>query len=212
MRVGPGIAVSTEPQSSNDPIMIGADHSIRIDLMKLQAPSNIYDADFAWIIHSPGSVSFFFAKRSLSEEKKLRTRLEMRFPPEILATQLWERTQEFHGRVKEYTDKWPKDENRNKLQPEGWSAEKDHSEWANIETMAHSGTEASIDFYQLPPFGVAQFIQGRGSSQLMVLPVVRVLMSVFELDHLLESVALVVSQVQEYLPKAAIKDGQTEEG
>jgi hypothetical protein len=66
-----------------------------------------------------------------------------------------------------------------------WDADRDHSEWANIETMAHSGTEASLDFYTLPASGIAKFMKGQGSSQLIVRPVVRVQMNIFELERLL---------------------------
>lgn len=183
-----------------DPITIGLDQSINIDPMNLLAPSNVYDADFAWIVHRPGALSLFFAKRRIGENNSLRTRLEVRYPPENLVKNLWPRTRDFHDRLQKFIAKWPKDEERDQQNPMKWAAEKDHSEWANFETIAHAGTEASLDFYLLPPWGVAQFCMGRGSSQLTVVPIVRVQMTVFELGRLLDSAAEVVTNIEGYLP------------
>jgi len=194
-----------------DPISIGLDRSISIDAMKLQTPSNVYDADFAWIVHRPGTVSFFFAKRSIGENNILRTRLELRYPPENLVNHFWPNTRDFHDKLRKFIARWPKDEERDQLDPTKWTAEKDHSEWANLETMAHAGTEASLDFYLLPPFGLAQFSKGQGSSQLRVVPIVRVQMTVFELGRLLDSASEVVATIEGYLPKREAEVLQPEE-
>jgi hypothetical protein len=39
---------------ASDPVTVGPDRTITIDLAKLPAPSNVYDADFAWIEHHVG--------------------------------------------------------------------------------------------------------------------------------------------------------------
>jgi hypothetical protein len=77
--------------------------------------------------------------------------------------------------------------------------------------MAHAGTEASIDFYQLPPFGLAQFSKGSGASQLVVTPIVRVQMTIFELCRLLDAVAKVVTEIEAYLPDI-VNDALKQEG
>jgi hypothetical protein len=211
VRLNPSSSASTELRSINDdPILIGPDNSVRVDLTKLTAPANVYDADYAWINHRPGEFSLFFAKRSLSRAEGLRTRLELRFPPESIV-QLWPNTREFHDRVNKFIEKWPKNEDRDKIDPSKWDADRDHSEWANIETMAHSGTEASLDFYTLPASGIAKFMKGQGSSQLIVRPVVRVQMNIFELARLLESLASVVSDIKKYLPPDLINIGTEKE-
>jgi hypothetical protein len=186
-----------------DPVMIGTDNTIRIDLSKVHAPSNVYDADFAWIVHRPGAVSLLFAKRNMSGNNTLRTRLEVRFPPENLVNNFWKAARDFHLKLQDFVSKWPKEEGRDLQSPEEWPAEKDHSEWANFETMAHAGSQASIDFYLLPPWGIAQFLRGGGSSQLILTPIVRVQMTAFELKRLLDSVAKVVAEIGSYLPESA---------
>jgi hypothetical protein len=194
---------------TDDPIVVGLDNSIKVNLAKLAAPVNVYDADMAWLKHKTGVLSLFFAKRSLSEEKIFRTRLEVRFPPENFV-QFWENSKDFAGRVSTFIDKWPKDEERSQLDPAGWKAEKDHSEWANFGTIAHSGTEAALDFYTLPPAGVARYIMGQGTSQLILTPVVRVQMTIFELSILLETMAVTVSNIKDYLPKSLTEEKSEE--
>jgi hypothetical protein len=211
MRVEHKPSESADLSTADDAISIGFDRSISINLMKLHAPTNVYDADFSWIVHRPGAVSLFFAKRRIDEKDTLRTRLELRYPPENFVNHLWKNSRDFHDRLQKFAAKWPKDEERDQQTPETWKAEKDHSEWANFETMSHAGTEASLDFYLLPPWGLAQFTKGRGSAQLKVAAIVRVEMTIFELGRLLDSAAKVVSEIERYLPKQEPEEIQQEE-
>jgi hypothetical protein len=172
-----------------------------VDFSKLSAPTNVYDADLAWIVHRPGAVSLFFAKRSLGEENELRTRLELRYPPENLVHHFWRNSRDFHGRLRQFVEKWPKDQAREAVDATKWKAQRDHSEWVNFEAIAHAGTEATLDFYLLPPPVVARFSKGLGSAGLKVSPVVRVHMTSFELLRLLDSAADVVAEIEGYLPK-----------
>jgi hypothetical protein len=120
------------------------------------------------------------------------------------------RGNQVNDQLQKFIAKWPKDEERDQQNPMKWTAEKDHSEWANFETMAHAGTGATLDFYLLPPWGLAQFSKGRGSSQLTVAPIVRVQMTVFELGRLLDSAAEVVTNIEAYLPAAEAEAIQPE--
>jgi hypothetical protein len=194
--VDPRIAGIGDSQATMDPISLGIDRSIRIDLSRLRTPTNVYDADFAWIKHRPGAISFFFGKRSFTAKESLRTRLELRYPVENLVHHFWQNSRDFHARLDSFVSKWPKDVERDSLVPEEWNAERDHSEWANFETISHAGTEASLDFYLLPAFGIAQFMKGAGSSQLTIMPVVRVQMTAFELGRLLNSVGEIASEIE----------------
>jgi hypothetical protein len=210
IHVTSGTSGSADLRPGNDAITIGVDNSINIDLMKLQAPNNVYDADYAWIVHRrPGNISLFFGKRDIGSEDTLRTRLELRYPPENLV-QHWKILAEFYERVQKFIEKWPIDDLRNKQQPEEWKSERDHSEWANFETIAHTGTQSSIDFYSLAPYGVAQFRRGLGSSQLMVTPIARVQMTTFELARLLNSIAETVAEIEGYLPRPTEGEDQAE--
>ena len=187
--------------AADDPIGIGIDKSIHVDMSKLPAPSNIYDADFAWIEHRLRAVSLFFGKRNRENKQQLRTCLEIRYPPESLVKNLWGNSRDFHEGLKCFADKWPLDDERNNLDPSRLKPLKEHSEWANFEAMAHAGTEASIDFYQMPPAGIARFAKGQGSSGLKLTPIVRVQMDVFELLRLLDDAVEIVRRIRDYLPQ-----------
>lgn len=184
-----------------DPISIGLDKTIHVNVAKLPAPSNIYDADFAWIEHRPGAVSLFFGKRSRDEKDLLRTRLELRYPPENLVAHFWGNSREFHESILRFSSSWPSDPDRGEVQPERMKATRDHSDWANFDMMAHAGTEASIDFYQMPPSGIARFARGHGAEGLNFVAVARVHLSVFELIRLLDATADVVKAIETYLPR-----------
>ena len=81
-RTGRQVAkIELQDAASGDPITIGPDNSINIDLSKLPPPDKLYDADQAWVIHSGTKVSLFFGKRRLDRPSKFRTRLEIRYPP-----------------------------------------------------------------------------------------------------------------------------------
>jgi len=195
-------AAGSLAQIVDDPVGIGPDRTITIDMAKLPPPSNAYDADFAWIEHKPGDVRLFFAKRNRDDPKRLRTRLELRYPPESLLGHFWRNSREFHERMKAFTQQWPQaGGERDKFQPEQMPADKEHSEWSNFEMMAHAGTEALIDFYTLPVSGIAMFVKGQGSSGLKMTPIVRVQLSVFELNRLLDSMEPIVDEIRRNLPE-----------
>src|SRR5262245_26469562 len=81
---------------ASEPITIGLDKQIRVDMSKLPPPANVYDADVAWVEHSAPSISLMFGKRVPGSADEFRTRLEIRYPPENLVRQLWRNTRSFH--------------------------------------------------------------------------------------------------------------------
>ncbi len=191
-----------------DPITIGLDKSININLAKLNAPSNIYDADFAWVEHEPGKVSLFFAKKSRDNKGELRTRLELRYPAENLVHHFWQNSRDFHERLRTFVQLWPNSAFGHHADVSAWKAEKDHSEWVNFEAMAHAGTEATIDFYAIPAVGIARFRRGGGSADLKIVPVVRVHLTAFELLRLMDAAAPIVREIEGYLPKQGAFEGE----
>jgi hypothetical protein len=197
------VSVATEP------ISIGLDKSIRIDMSKLPAPLIVYDADVAWIEHLTGRVSLLFGKLSRNDQNRLRTRLEIRYPPEDFLRAFWGNSRDFHGRLGVSCKMWPSDPARDNLNPEAFPSDKDHSEWVNFDAMCHAGTEASIDFFILPAAAVARFAQGKGSADLKLAPVVRVNLSAFELLRLLDQTRTVAETVESYLPEIYRVGGQT---
>jgi hypothetical protein len=186
-----------------DPVGIGPDRMITIDMAKLPTPVISYDADFAWIEHRPGDLRLFFGKRSKDKPETLRTRLELRYPPEGLIGHFWRNSRDFHQKMSEFAGRWPKDQARDSVNPAEMTADKEHSEWANFEAMSHAGTEALIDFYTLPVSGIAKFAAGQGSSGLTMMPVVRVQMTIFELTRLLDSMSSIVTEIENYLPQGS---------
>jgi hypothetical protein len=192
-------------QIVQDPITIGLDKTINVDATKLPPPPNVYDADSAWIEHRPGEVSIFFVKRSRDSDT-LRTRLEIRYPPENLVGHFWKNSRDFHDGLTAYVERWSLQQQDPRPDASRLKAEKEHSEWANFDIMAHAGTEATIDFYQLPPPGIAQFTRGQGSHGLRFVPIVRIHLTIFELLRLMNSMAEVVEVIQGYLPQPHSKE------
>jgi len=191
---------------SEDPITLGADGSILINLTRLPAPDKIYDADLSWVRRGRGYVSFFFGKENVDDPSKLRTRLEVKYAPEAFVRHFWRNSREFHEKMRTQLQSWPQDPSLEVVDGARMPAEKDHSEWANFDYMARSGTHGTIDFFLLPAPGVARFIQGQGSSGLTLVPVVRVMMTVHELSRLLDLVDGMVDEVKKYLPPEVLKD------
>src|SRR5438105_1357931 len=200
-------ADQSEARVVEDPITVGLDKSINIDLSKVKAPANIYDADVAWVTHQPGLVSLFFGKRDLNEKGRLRTRLELRYPAENLVHHFWGNSREFHEKLRAFVGLWPTAATQTPQPSAGdWKADKDHSEWVNFEAMAHAGSEAMLDFYSIPAFGIAKFRSGGGTAALQIVPIVRVNLTVFELLRLMDAVDPVIRAIEGYLPKKGVPD------
>lgn len=198
-------ADGSEPRVIGDPITVGLDKSIKIDLTKVVAPSNIYDADFAWVEHRPGVASLFFGKKDRDERDRFRTRLELRYPAENLVQHFWENSRSFHERLRSFVELWPH-EVASPGAVQQWTAERDHSEWVNFEAIAHAGTEATMDFYSIPAVGIARFRKGGGSASLTIVPVVRVHLTAFELLRLMDAVAPIVAEIKRYLPTKVLPE------
>jgi hypothetical protein len=208
MQMQPRASLGSQPQVVEDAIHVTPNKGVTIDLAKLRAPSVVYDADVAWIAHKPGSVSLFFGKRALDTAvggaPELRTRLEIRYPPEQFVMHFWRNSEEFSTKLHEFVRRW-KFEPVAAVDPSPWRAAKDHSEWVNFEAMAHVGSEATIDFYQMPASAVARFNQGLGSSGLNPLPIVRVHLTAFELVRLFDQAGTVAEAVKAYMPAPVVE-------
>ena len=173
-------------------------------------------------MHSGLKFSFVFGKRRPGGQGSLRTRLEIRYAPENVVHHFWKNSREFHRSLKNYVAKWPK-ETRDDTPVTTSNEVKDHSEWANFDYMAHAGTEGMIDFYQLPPSGIARFMQGQGTQGLTIEPVVRVMLTSSELLRLLDKVNSMIVEMMGFLPQEdqprlremlegeSLKEGETNE-
>ncbi len=179
-----------------DPISVGSDGSIQISTAKLAAPQNVYDADYAWVQRRQGAVSLFFGKSSIDDSGKLRTRLELRYPREAFLNHLWKNSRNFHQKLREFLGQCPTDRSRDSINPAGMKADRDHSDWVNVDYIAHSGTQACLDFFNLSPPGVARLLNKQGSTSLVLAPVVRVQTTAAELCRLLDSCGVIADEIQ----------------
>lgn len=173
---------------------------LKVHWAKLRVPDHVYDADFAWIRVRHGAISLFFGKEDLDTPKTLRTRLEIRYPIEKFINHFWKNSREFHRTLKQLPT-WPVNPGRDLIAPMEMRALKDHSESANFEYMARYGSEAVLDFYYVPPSGIARLAQGMGAVGLRVDPVVRVQTTMRELLRLLDAAEPVVAEQIVHLPE-----------
>jgi hypothetical protein len=179
--------------------------SVTIDAAALESPRNVYDADAAWVERSyGGTVSLFFAKLARGRET-LKTRLEVRYPPEDFVNHFWKNSRGFHEKLRTFVNRWPQT-NTSTPEVQDWTAEKDHSEWVNFDYMAHSGTEGTIDFFHMPPSGIARYSQTNKPEVLELNPVVRVLLTSSELLRLLDRCESFVAEIEASMPSELRKD------
>ena len=188
-------------------LLIGvADRSISVNLSKLDSPQHEYDADVAWVEHKPGDVRILFGKKNRDNKGSLKTRVEIRYPVEAFVRHFWGNSRDFHGRLRRFVEKWQIGAVEDAQKPSEMTAERDHSEWANFDYMSHSGTEASVDFFHLPPSGLARFVRNQeDTSGLEIAAVLRVHLTVHDLLRLLDNCQAVAADIEAYVPTEAIE-------
>lgn len=183
-----------------DPVSLDSDGNIRIDTSRLAPPASVYDADLAWAEERLGAVSLFFAKEHLSG-KKLRTRVEVRYAYEPFVFHLWRNAREFHQRLRAFLSRFPAPaKTRSPASLTASEADREHSDWANFDIFSHNGTQACLDFFRLPPAGVARFASGGGSGGLTIEPILRVHTTTAELCSLLDLCDSIAERVRGTLP------------
>jgi len=193
--------------SSGLRVGVGNRRLITIDSRLLDSPTNVYDADVSWLEYREGSpVSLFFAKEDRDHEKRLKTRLQIKFPAEDFVRHFWANSRAFHETVRKILSGLSAVEWRNVIKPESWPAEKEHSEWVNFEYMAVSGTQAAIDFYNLHVGGIARYSMGQGTAGLELKPVVRVQLTAFELLRLLDAGHAIVDTIKTHIPATMLME------
>jgi hypothetical protein len=188
-----------------DPLSFDSDGNLRIDATRLAPPSSVYDADLLWAEERHGAVSLFFAKEHLSG-KRLRTRVEIRYPYEPFAFHLWENASDFHARLRGFRSKFP--QGGELASPESLTAreaDREHSDWANFDILSHHGTLACLDFFRLPPAGLAQFARGGGSAGLVLEPILRIHTTAAELCRLLDLCEPIAGRIEALRPPEEAK-------
>ena len=187
-------------------VLDAAQRTISIKASRLQAPQNIYDADLAGIEHRVGDVRLFFGKLKRAVPDSLRTRIEIRYPVETFYKHFWNNSRDFHERIRAYMEQWPSTKELKRPRLSEMETDKDHSEWANFDYMAHSGTEGAIDFFHLPPGGLARFAKTGSVDDLELEAILRVQLSVGELLAFLDSCTAIAAEVESYLPPGMRKE------
>lgn len=186
----------------NSPLSRSASGTIHIDFGRVRAPERIYDADVSWIVRGNGFVSVFFAKQSVDEDGVLESRVELKYAPEAFVRHFWSNSREFHGDLKKHLTGWPDDPNLKVVDGRSLKFKgKSHSEWVNVDLIARSGSHGTIDFFYLPPFGLSQLAKGKSAfNQTLIVPVVRVMLTIHEMDRLLDAADVVAQEAKKYLP------------
>ncbi len=177
---------------------------IGINLAKLQAPSDVYDGDFAWAEKGYGSINLLFAKAGLSSRSELKSKLEIRMSAENFVM-FWRHTQNFYGILKnEHLARIPKIVASTSFDPQTVTAKSEHSTWASIVAVSYTGGAASADFFLIPPNAIGSYQQTNDPAQLVVTPVLRALFGTHALLALLESCRGIAAEVEPMLPKEAV--------
>jgi len=174
---------------------------ISVDASKLEAPSNLYDADSAWLQYQKGKLSIFFAKTDVSDPSILLSRIEVRYAAESFWDSFIKQQSEFAESVGKYCGQWPSHAAATDRDSRAsMRAVKSHSVWSNYTYMAFSGTEAAIDFYHLSASSVAKYSKLRDTAGLLLRPVMRVQLSTFDLHDLLTESTAVAEAIRKDVP------------
>lgn len=186
-----------------DPITIGmSDRSIRVNMALLPAPTNIYDADVWSIERQAGYVALYFGQLHGAATDRLRTRLKLKYGAEAFIVHFWKNSRKFHDDMRRQVESWPLDPLHVKTQSvASMHSDKEHSQWVNFDYLSRSSSQGSLDFYHLPPSALAKFVQGQGSRELELNPVVRVLVTVYQLCEILDRCGELIEDVRKYMPR-----------
>ena len=193
---------SQAPVAQADPIQISmADKTIHVNVGLLAPPPRSYDADMASVKRQHGYVALYFGQLEEGQQNRLRSRLKLKYTNEMFVHHYWKHSREFHNDLRKQIIRWKEDPLRVKpMDLSTLRAEREHSEWVNFDYISRSSSQASFDFYHMPPSAVAKFAKGQGSSELALTPVVRVLTTVHVLLDMLNACEPVVDEVRPLLP------------
>ena len=148
-------------------------------------------------------MSFFFGKQELDEPGTLRSRLEIKYPPEAFIRQFWYNSRNFHAKLRGLDLPVLLNDRQARISaaPQGMKATADHAERANFEYMCRVGSEGVIDFYYMIPVGIARLAGGFGRERLHLAPVVRIQLTVGEMLYLLDTAEPMVEQLKTAIPE-----------
>ena len=182
-------------------IRVTSDGSLQVNLARVQPPQNVYDADFCWPERRMGTVSLFFAKAFPGvAAQRLRTRVELRYPYGPFVRHFWANSRGFHERLRAYLAEHPFEIESVNIRPAEMEAEREHSDWVNFDYLAHTASEAALDFFHVPPAGIAKFAQSHDRSGLTLTPVLRVHTTAAQLCSLLDACEPIAQEIETHFP------------
>lgn len=182
------------------PFVLRNDQGLFINTAQLETPSQIYDADVAWVERKRSGVSLYFAKLSYPDSNPpiFLSRLEVRYSLEAFQAHFWKNSRDFHKKMKDGpVGKELADRGEPAFSPSTIKTEKAHSMWANFELMSHSGGEACVDLYHINPRTMALFQRDKDATKMDLMSVARVLLSSVELLALLDSCDPIIKSLPE---------------
>jgi len=152
---------------------------VGIEYSKAQVPERSYYADYCEIERGRTGLSFFFGKL-VPGTSKLRTKIEIAFPDEMVLKQLWYSSRNFHDTVRKTAELF-------NLEPVEQVEDTDKVQTfrANNVLMAAWGEEAVMDFYYLCPRDVHQAPKV-ARTEVDLEPIVRVVLSTALIFEFLE--------------------------
>lgn len=199
-RLQAGPTERTVQRDHVDPIKLGTDGTIFVNTAHLGTPPHSYDATFASVELRHNAISLFFGKENPEDPHRLQSRLEVRYPVEGFVLHLVRNSRRFHADIKKHLALWSNRTPEAVQELSALHADKSHSEWVNFDYISRSGSQASLDFFHLPPSGLARWVQGQGSKGVELVPKIRVLTTLTQLDILLDSAVKLAEKVAPTLP------------
>ena len=174
-----------------------ADGTLTVHLERLAPPQNVYDADVAEVRLRDADVELVFAQVDTGDGSKLRSRVVVKYAAVPFVKHLWANSRDYHEglakHVERFSSLYSVGEHPNVLEQ---TVTKEHSLRANFDYMARSGNESVIDFFHLSPVGLARFAGGKGTADLVLEPMLRVLLSTRATKDLLDKCATIVDRVE----------------
>jgi hypothetical protein len=152
---------------------------IGIDYSKTQVPERSYYADYCDVQQGRTGHSLFFGKLAPGTSK-LRTKIEVSFPDDMLLRQLWNTSRDYHESVRKFAE-------RVQLPPVERVEDTDKVQTfrANNVYLGTWGEESMMDFYYLSPRDI-HLAQSQSRAELDLDPVVRIVLSTAVMFEFLE--------------------------
>lgn len=177
--------ISSDAISTN--IEIGFDYS------KAVTPDRAYYADYCDVIEDRFGFTLIFGKL-VPGDKQLRTKIEITFPKDMFARQLWFSSRQFHEVVRTAA--------KNHFSPLGEVGETDKVQTfrSNNVFMGTWGEESVADFYYLSPKDTHVLAQGGRNYTPTLEPIVRVAMGTELMFEFLEKCRPFAEKVNVNLP------------